>query len=182
MRVNAGRMCELAASSAITEYLKSFCRLTTYVYPASTEEDIAGVDYFGSGDGVTRSFQVKHQAIAAKTGNYSFELIQKRVESGHTFSGNHYHGFEYYILSTDCRTFLVVPRATADKLFSVVSLRYGIVKAHDSAVTFRWNRSSTVAASAKSWTKEPTTALNALVPINYLRSLDGVVEVRGKIV
>jgi len=74
---------------------------------STNEEDIAGVDIFGS-NGWT--YQVKHQALALKTHRVSFELaVYNRFKQCWQY-GNHFDGFSHYALTANGEYFAFTPK------------------------------------------------------------------------
>ena len=179
-KVKRGSYCERMAEPAIKRWLKEK-NMVSALAPVSEREDIQGVD-IKTRTGVT--FQVKHQKIAQRTGNFSFELLERALSDGYEREGNHWHEFELYCLSSNCRDFYIFSPDIIDSVFyqeddGTYTLDQ---ETAPSGTRFTWNNSRTVDRSAGEWTGgRKWNALNLLVPVKWLAKQPGVDIVRSKV-
>ena len=173
MKVFKGKYCEQQAKGIVVQFLNDM-GWSDELVPVTEEEDINGCD-IKSSEGIR--FQVKHQRAAAKTGNFSFELQEKNVHTGRTRSGNHWHDFDWYVISPDCVNFYVIDPYQVDRLLEDTpesQWPYGARKV--------WNSRSTVKQSAKEWNNgNQWTAQNFLVPIAWLADQEHTKKYRVKV-
>ena len=181
MKQKHGQRCEQYATTAVRQWLIDN-GLDSKLVPVSEREDINGTDIKNS-EGL--SFQVKHQKLGGKTGNFSFELVEKAISDGYLRPGNHWHEFDYYVYSVDCRTFYIFPPVVIDELVFEVDDHKFELNENGWTDTTRlvWNRSDTVNRSAREWNNggRKWTAQNLLVKISALAAHPEVTVVRGKI-
>lgn len=173
MKIFKGKYCERQAENIVVQFLEDN-GLETELKRVTTQEDINGCD-IKSSEGIR--FQVKHQKAAIKTGNFSFELQEKNLTTGEVRPGNHWHDFDWYVISPDCVNFYVIDPYQIDKLLEDTPK-----SEWPKGARVAWNKHSTVRQSAREWTGgERWTAQNLLVPIEWLVEQENTCRYRVKV-